>query len=426
MTIKTYKFKDDNVNVKVPFDGETYLNATEVYKAFGKTPTSFNNWKQRTLVPYAEKLIELNKIPYPQIVEMADTKNVTLENVIVVRQGGNKLHETGTWLHPKLAIVFARWLSMDFEIWCDEKISELLSTGYTDLLPQDQKYLELYERSLDANDPSDKRFTRAVREMLLIHESEGYSIKRFEEFLASISKTSDKEARLENYRRINKVVEALYQAGKMDITTREKMKKLCQTRITMVLTGRVTRAENKLKQLTLKTVSDKEVHDAMVEMSEDIKKAEEKVAVVQAASVGVAVSSDAPIQKFEFNTDIVNFTNIKELTDNITLNGYKTVFQGFLEPRDQKAGARPMPVAALDKIIPGKGRVNAAVWKHSKHHFVRYSEIGQNGNFVPNVELNAWESKELPCNYSGTNKLNTAAAVYNENTRFLVIYGIPS
>lgn len=32
----------------------------------------------------------------------------------------------GTWMHPKLAVVFARWLSVDFAIWCDEQIDGII------------------------------------------------------------------------------------------------------------------------------------------------------------------------------------------------------------------------------------------------------------------------------------------------------------
>jgi hypothetical protein len=32
----------------------------------------------------------------------------------------------GTWLHPKLAVAFARWLSADFAVWCDLHIDALL------------------------------------------------------------------------------------------------------------------------------------------------------------------------------------------------------------------------------------------------------------------------------------------------------------
>ncbi|QWF19306.1 KilA-N domain-containing protein [Lysobacter capsici] len=35
-------------------------------------------------------------------------------------------HNGGTWMHPKLAVPFARWLSVDFAIWCDDKIDKII------------------------------------------------------------------------------------------------------------------------------------------------------------------------------------------------------------------------------------------------------------------------------------------------------------
>lgn len=32
----------------------------------------------------------------------------------------------GTWLHPKLAVPFARWLSDDFAVWCDDQIDDII------------------------------------------------------------------------------------------------------------------------------------------------------------------------------------------------------------------------------------------------------------------------------------------------------------
>ena len=32
----------------------------------------------------------------------------------------------GTWLHPKLAVPFARWLDDDFAVWCDAQIDSLI------------------------------------------------------------------------------------------------------------------------------------------------------------------------------------------------------------------------------------------------------------------------------------------------------------
>src|SRR3546814_18047139 len=31
----------------------------------------------------------------------------------------------GTWLHPKLGVMFARWLDVNFAIWCDMQIDEI-------------------------------------------------------------------------------------------------------------------------------------------------------------------------------------------------------------------------------------------------------------------------------------------------------------
>ncbi|OAM32416.1 hypothetical protein A7P96_02000 [Eikenella sp. NML03-A-027] len=44
--------------------------------------------------------------------------------------------EQGTWLHPKLAVHFARWLDPKFAVWCDEQIEQILSGS-----PQTRKAL---------------------------------------------------------------------------------------------------------------------------------------------------------------------------------------------------------------------------------------------------------------------------------------------
>lgn len=38
----------------------------------------------------------------------------------------------GTWLHPKLAVAFARWMSADFAVWCDLHIDALLRGELTE------------------------------------------------------------------------------------------------------------------------------------------------------------------------------------------------------------------------------------------------------------------------------------------------------
>ena len=97
----------------VRFNTDGWINATEAAKQFGKRPS---HW-----------------------LELPNTKSYM--TALAKHLGGSfdagksdiKLVETskvrgkaGTWLHPKLAVAFARWLSDDFAVWCDLHIDALL------------------------------------------------------------------------------------------------------------------------------------------------------------------------------------------------------------------------------------------------------------------------------------------------------------
>lgn len=91
----------------VRFNGDGWLHATEIAERFGKLP---NEWlRLPDTVAYLEAMERTcGKIPYVK------TSRARAD------RGG------GTWLHPKLAVVFARWLSPDFAVWCDLQIDDLL------------------------------------------------------------------------------------------------------------------------------------------------------------------------------------------------------------------------------------------------------------------------------------------------------------
>lgn len=82
MEIETYKFKsqDGTKEFEVAFDGLVYANATEQYQKFGKSQPAFANFKERTLIPYAKKLIELGKIAASQFVMPAENQQLTCLN----------------------------------------------------------------------------------------------------------------------------------------------------------------------------------------------------------------------------------------------------------------------------------------------------------------------------------------------------------
>ena len=91
-----YSFRDDG-----------WFNATEAAQRYGKEPAQ---WQR---LPATIEYVEALKRRYGEITHV-ETSRARAD------RGG------GTWLHPKLAVPFARWLDMDFSLWCDEQIDRLL------------------------------------------------------------------------------------------------------------------------------------------------------------------------------------------------------------------------------------------------------------------------------------------------------------
>ncbi|EJF07812.1 KilA-N domain-containing protein [Thiovulum sp. ES] len=68
--------------------------------------------------------------------------NIHNGDLVVVNKGGNDKNIQGTWIHRKLIIAFARWLSPDFAVWCDETIEDILSQRFAPKISLKEK-LEL-------------------------------------------------------------------------------------------------------------------------------------------------------------------------------------------------------------------------------------------------------------------------------------------
>ncbi len=121
--------------LRVRFNEEGWINATDVAAKFGK---EMNDWLQQyeTLdymcalskrvfsnsVPEQE-LIKINGLPVRNASTRAKILRIAKSTGLVKTKAGTG---GGTWLHPKMAVRFARWLSVDFEIWCDEQIDAII------------------------------------------------------------------------------------------------------------------------------------------------------------------------------------------------------------------------------------------------------------------------------------------------------------
>lgn len=109
-SIKTVSFG----NFLVSFRDDAFLNATAIAKQYGKRVGDYlrNDRTQEYIEALAENLSRTRKI------------TLNKKQLVAVKNGGTN---NGTWLHPKLAIDFARWLDPKFAVWCDEQIEQLLS-----------------------------------------------------------------------------------------------------------------------------------------------------------------------------------------------------------------------------------------------------------------------------------------------------------
>jgi phage antirepressor YoqD-like protein len=106
-------------------NGEVMTNATEMAKAFNKTP---KDWLRTG--PALEFINALSSV-----------RHISTTELVIVRQGGDF---QGTWMHEDVALEFARWLSPSFAIWCNDHIKQMLRTGQTSLgsISEDQRILQ--------------------------------------------------------------------------------------------------------------------------------------------------------------------------------------------------------------------------------------------------------------------------------------------
>jgi phage antirepressor YoqD-like protein len=96
-----------------------YLNATQMAKA---NQVRLNDWFSLSQTnDYLNTLSQQTGIPAASL-------------VISVSEGFPA--QNSTWVHPLAALMFGRWVSPEFSIWCDMHIKTLMETGSTRLASQ--------------------------------------------------------------------------------------------------------------------------------------------------------------------------------------------------------------------------------------------------------------------------------------------------
>ena len=117
--IKVFSYNGSSVSF---FNGKNVMvNATEMAKVFGKRPVDYLR------LPSTSELIKA-------IVR----KSHISENQLVTTQQGSTINGGGTWMHEDVALDFAQWLSVDFKLWCNDRIKELLTQGVATVSDDDE------------------------------------------------------------------------------------------------------------------------------------------------------------------------------------------------------------------------------------------------------------------------------------------------
>ncbi|MES2262085.1 MAG: KilA-N domain-containing protein [Pseudomonadota bacterium] len=111
--------KAEYQGVDFTFRDDGWFNATAAAKRYGKET---HDWIRS---PETERYIAALERTYGKIPYVKTSRART-------DRGG------GTWLHPKLAVGFTRWLDVDFSVWADAKIDAILRG---DAAPEDAQEL---------------------------------------------------------------------------------------------------------------------------------------------------------------------------------------------------------------------------------------------------------------------------------------------
>jgi hypothetical protein len=160
--IKLFEYKGSPIQFE-EVDGKLMANATLMCAAFGKKPADWQ--RSETAKRYIEAVM--------------GNSLIAEDELVIAKRGGSDFQ--GTWIHEKLILNLARWLNVDFELWCDDRIAELLRTGKTsiqkltpaELILQQAQQLVDHERKLDDLDVRVKKIE--ATQTVVNHTIMGYA-----------------------------------------------------------------------------------------------------------------------------------------------------------------------------------------------------------------------------------------------------------
>lgn len=136
MKNEIFNYNGTNITFQLG-NGDVMVNATEMAKPFNKAVNDYLR------LPSTNELIKA----YTRKSRISD-------NQLVITKRGSLENGGGTWLHEDIALDFAQWLSIEFRLWCNDKIKELLNQGVATISNDDEiiaQAMSVLQKRLEAN-----------------------------------------------------------------------------------------------------------------------------------------------------------------------------------------------------------------------------------------------------------------------------------
>lgn len=139
-----------------------WVNATAMCQAGGKR---WNNYERGDRTQEYIAALRQALAPETPCAAVVAQNRATLPEVVEVRQGG-AAHLQGTWVHPRLAVDLARWISPAFAVWMDGWFLETIAAapattpttpGITVTARTEREAMQLWQAAIEAET------TRALR-----------------------------------------------------------------------------------------------------------------------------------------------------------------------------------------------------------------------------------------------------------------------
>ena len=294
----TEVFIFDTKGLEVIFDDDVYIHATSIASSFNKRPETW--LKTQSTQDY---ISALNSV-------LPD------KELVIVNNGGLT---PGTWIHPKLAVAFARWLNPHFGVWCDMKIEALLQDGYVGATDDIQRELEEISPKLKAIQTYVRK-TGKIRmpkllEFLASMEEQAHTLRDYKVAISGITSSASADDREGLY---NKLIKGIYKAYEDDMISRRTQEDALQ-----ILNANLIKLLRRRQTELIKKLSIPVKNEDISKYLDEIQNLKDKLQELEGE-----LEDPRPI-KFQLRTNhIIDDTN--NAVRNINDSGYVVLFNGLL------------------------------------------------------------------------------------------------